>query len=95
MDAQRDSCSDSGGSLHFDGAGAWLRRSELSAWCHTRGMSRRPVVRCLLTAMLFGAAAPAASVLAEKMPTLVLAGLLYVGASLGGDSVCRSAPAHQ
>jgi len=31
---------------------------------------------------LFGAAAPAASVLAGEMPTLVLAGLLYVGAAL-------------
>lgn len=32
--------------------------------------------------MLFGASAPAASKLAGQMPTLVLAGLLYVGAAL-------------
>lgn len=43
---------------------------------------RRGVVRCLLAAVLFGASAPAASVLAGDMPTLVLAGLLYVGAAL-------------
>jgi drug/metabolite transporter (DMT)-like permease len=45
-------------------------------------MSRRGVLRCLLAAVLFGAAAPAASVLAGEMPTLVLAGLLYLGAAL-------------
>ena len=45
-------------------------------------MSRRGVVRCLLAAVLFGAAAPAASVLAGEMSTLVLAGLLYLGAAL-------------
>lgn len=43
---------------------------------------RRGVVRCLVAAVLFGASAPAASVLAGDMPTLVLAGLLYVGAAL-------------
>lgn len=42
----------------------------------------RGVVRCLVAAVLFGASAPAASVLAGDMPTLVLAGLLYVGAAL-------------
>jgi drug/metabolite transporter (DMT)-like permease len=40
------------------------------------------VIRCLLAAVLFGAAAPAASVLAGEMPTLALAGLLYLGAAL-------------
>jgi len=42
---------------------------------------RRGVLRCLAAAALFGAAAPAASVLAGEMPTLVLAGLLYLGAA--------------
>ncbi len=42
---------------------------------------RRGVVRCLVAALLFGASAPAASMLAGDMPTLVLAGLLYVGAA--------------
>jgi drug/metabolite transporter (DMT)-like permease len=36
----------------------------------------------LAAAVLFGASAPAASVLAGDMPALVLAGLLYVGAAL-------------
>lgn len=45
-------------------------------------MPRRGVLRCLGAAVLFGASAPAASVLAGDMPTLVLAGLLYVGAAL-------------
>lgn len=40
------------------------------------------VVRCLVAAVLFGASAPAASELAGEMPSLVLAGLLYVGAGL-------------
>jgi drug/metabolite transporter (DMT)-like permease len=43
---------------------------------------RRGVIRCLVAAVLFGASAPAASVLAGDMPALVLAGLLYVGAAL-------------
>ena len=43
---------------------------------------RRGVLRCLAAAVLFGASAPAASVLAGDMPTLVLAGLLYVGAAV-------------
>lgn len=38
-------------------------------------------MRCLLAAVLFGASAPAASLLAGDMPTLVLAGLLYLGAA--------------
>ena len=45
-------------------------------------MSRVGVLRCLLAAVLFGASAPAASVLAGDMPTLVLAGLLYLGAAI-------------
>lgn len=44
--------------------------------------TRRGVLRCLAAAVLFGASAPAASVLAGDLPTLVLAGLLYVGAAL-------------
>lgn len=44
-------------------------------------LPRRGVVRCLAAAVLFGASAPAASVLAGDMPTLVLAGLLYLGAA--------------
>ncbi|MGZ4708023.1 MAG: DMT family transporter [Acidimicrobiales bacterium] len=44
--------------------------------------SRRGALRCLIAAVLFGAAAPAASILAGEMPTLVLAGLLYLGAAL-------------
>lgn len=42
---------------------------------------RRGVIRCLAAAMLFGASAPAASALAGDLPTLALAGLLYVGAA--------------
>ena len=45
-------------------------------------MSRRGALRCLLAAMLFGASAPAASVLSEDMAALTLAGLLYLGAAL-------------
>lgn len=37
-------------------------------------------MRCLLAAVLFGASAPAASVLANDMSALMLAGLLYLGA---------------
>ena len=48
----------------------------------TASIPRRGVIRCLAAAVLFGASAPAASVLAGDMPTLVLAGLLYVGAAL-------------
>jgi drug/metabolite transporter (DMT)-like permease len=42
----------------------------------------RGTLRCLAAAVLFGGSAPAASVLAGGMPTLVLAGLLYLGAAL-------------
>jgi drug/metabolite transporter (DMT)-like permease len=45
-------------------------------------VTRRGVVRCLLAAVLFGAAAPAVSELAGDMSTLALAGLLYLGAAL-------------
>ncbi|MCB1267530.1 MAG: EamA family transporter [Microthrixaceae bacterium] len=45
-------------------------------------MSRIGVARCLAAAVLFGASAPAASVLAGDMPALVLAGLLYLGAAI-------------
>jgi drug/metabolite transporter (DMT)-like permease len=42
---------------------------------------RAGVLRCLVAAVLFGASAPAASELAGTLPTLVLAGLLYLGAA--------------
>ena len=48
---------------------------------HTWAMNRVGVLRCLAAAVLFGASAPAASLLAGNMPTLVLAGLLYIGAA--------------
>jgi drug/metabolite transporter (DMT)-like permease len=46
------------------------------------GAPRRGVLRCLLAAVFFGASAPAASRLADTMPSVLLAGLLYVGAAL-------------
>ena len=56
-------------------------------------MSRAGIVRCLLAAVLFGASAPAASELAGDMSSLVLAGLLYLGAGLAVvPSVVRSPP---
>jgi drug/metabolite transporter (DMT)-like permease len=56
-------------------------------------MSRAGVIRCLLAAVLFGASAPAASELAGDVPSLVLAGLLYVGAGLAVlPSVVRNPP---
>ena len=45
-------------------------------------MNRRGVLRCLIAAALFGAAAPAASELADSLPAFTLAGLLYIGAAL-------------
>ena len=45
-------------------------------------MPKVGVARCLAAAVLFGASAPAASVLAGDMPALALAGLLYLGAAL-------------
>ena len=54
-------------------------------------MNRAGIVRCLLAAVLFGASAPAASELAGDMPSLLLAGLLYIGAGLAvAPSVIRS-----
>ena len=49
---------------------------------HTGQVSRSGVIRCLLAATLFGAAAPAASRLAGSVPAFTLAGLLYIGAAL-------------
>lgn len=47
-----------------------------------------------MAAVLFGAAAPAASRLADSVPTFVLAGLLYVGAALAvAPAVVRRPPA--
>jgi len=48
----------------------------------TRVVSRSGLVRSLLAAVLFGAAAPAASELTGSIPAFTLAGLLYVGAAL-------------
>ncbi len=49
--------------------------------------------RCLLAAALFGASAPAASVLVEHLDTFALAGLLYLGAALAVlPSVLRHPP---
>ncbi len=45
-------------------------------------MNRSGVRNCALAAVLFGASTPAASVLAEDIKPLVLAGLLYLGAAL-------------
>jgi drug/metabolite transporter (DMT)-like permease len=45
-------------------------------------VTRSGVRNCALAAVLFGASTPAASVLAEDMKPLVLAGLLYLGAAL-------------
>ena len=45
-------------------------------------VSRWGVWNCALAALLFGASTPAASVIAEDMKPLVLAGLLYLGAAI-------------
>jgi len=59
-------------------------------------MNRRGVTRCLVAAALFGASAPATSLLAGDMPTLALAGLLYIGAALAVvPSVARHRPRAQ
>ncbi len=51
------------------------------------------MARCLLAAVLFGASAPAASELTDDVPSLVLAGLLYLGAGLAVvPSVVRAPP---
>lgn len=57
-------------------------------------MSRAATLRCLLAAALFGASAPAASVLARDMAALTLAGLLYLGAAVAvAPAVARRPPA--
>ena len=69
--------------------------SPLSA-CDTRVVNRRGVIRCLLAAVLFGASAPAASRLAGDVPTLALAGLLYLCAGLAVlPAVVRRPPTSQ
>ena len=56
-------------------------------------MARTGVIRCLVAAVLFGASAPAASVLAQDMSALSLAGLLYLGAAVAvAPSVARRPP---
>lgn len=45
-------------------------------------LPRSGVRNCALAALLFGASTPAASVIADDMKPLVLAGLLYLGAAL-------------
>lgn len=45
-------------------------------------VTRSGVRNCALAALLFGASTPAASVIAEDMAPLVLAGLLYLGAAM-------------
>ncbi|WP_195210499.1 DMT family transporter [Actinomarinicola tropica] len=56
-------------------------------------MNRRAVARTLAAAALFGASAPAASRLAGDMASLVLAGLLYLGAALAvAPAVARRPP---
>ena len=45
-------------------------------------VTRSGVRNCALAALLFGASTPAASILADDMRPLVLAGLLYLGAAL-------------
>ncbi|HUF99232.1 MAG TPA: DMT family transporter [Ilumatobacter sp.] len=45
-------------------------------------MTRSGVWSCAIAAMLFGASTPAASVIAQDMQPLVLAGLLYLGAAV-------------
>jgi len=45
-------------------------------------MTRSGVRNCALAALLFGASTPCASLIAEDMKPLVLAGLLYLGAAL-------------
>jgi drug/metabolite transporter (DMT)-like permease len=55
-------------------------------------VTRVGVWRCLGAAVLFGASAPAASVLASDMSALLLAGLLYVGAALAVLPAVRRRP---
>ena len=66
------------------------------ARCENGVVNRIGVTRCLLAAILFGASAPAASKLAGDVPTLVLAGLLYLGAGLAVlPAVLRRPPTRQ
>ena len=53
-----------------------------AGWLPFDAVNRSGVRNCALAALLFGASTPAASVIAERMTPLVLAGLLYVGAAL-------------
>lgn len=55
-------------------------------------MSRTGVLRCLLAAVLFGAAAPAAAQLAGTIPPFTLAGLLYIGAALAVSPTVAARP---
>jgi drug/metabolite transporter (DMT)-like permease len=55
-------------------------------------VERRGVVRCLVAAALFGAAAPAASVLVADTGALAVAGLLYLGAALAVVPVVARRP---
>ena len=58
-----------------------------------RVVSRSGLARSLMAAVLFGAAAPAASELTGSVPAFTLAGLLYVGAALAVlPSVVRRPP---
>jgi drug/metabolite transporter (DMT)-like permease len=62
-------------------------------WCFTGPVARLGTLRCLAAAVLFGASAPAASVLARDMPVLTLAGLLYLGAAIAvAPAVARRPP---
>lgn len=57
-------------------------------------MNRDGALRCLGAAVLFGASAPAASVLVSDLPPLVVAGLLYLGAALAVlPAMARTPPA--
>jgi drug/metabolite transporter (DMT)-like permease len=59
-------------------------------------MPRVGTLRCLAAAVLFGASAPAASVLAHELSPLVLAGLLYLGAALAvAPAVARTSPTRE
>ena len=55
----------------------------------TRCVKRVGVLRVLGAALLFGASAPAASVLASDMSALLLAGLLYLWLLGGGYLLSR------
>ena len=46
-------------------------------------MSKSPLVKAFLAAILFGAATPASKALLKSLPAFQLAGLLYLGAAIG------------